>query len=148
MNIVEKTVCIWSKLFSFDHIQDNEDCIPLHCAFYAAIHNNALINFLLTHISQDTNHADSRGLTYFHIACTRNAVERVETLLENGVSVNLLVALDGKSYSGYFALHFAIDFNKKDVVQLLLRYGADVNANVGNLMTPLHLACLHSRTKI
>lgn len=129
-------------------VQDKEGRTALHCAFYAAEKNDALVNLLLEHIPADLNSTDHQGLSHFHITCTRNDRNRVETFLQNGVSADSCVNFDASSYPGYSALHFAVDFNRKNIVDLLLKYAADVNAIAGSSkITPLHLSCTHSDNK-
>ena len=53
-----------------------------------------------------------------------------------------------KAMLGYSALHFAVAFNRKDVVLMLLMLGANVNINFANSqIKPLHLAYMYNKMK-
>lgn len=120
------------------NVGDNKNRTALHCAVYNK--SNSVVDFLLEHVSKDINLTDLRGLTHFHIACMRGNPSQVETFLRNGASPNSHVDLDDVYYSGYSALHFAIDYSRLDIVKLLLKYGAYVNVKTGR-DTLLQLAC-------
>ena len=59
----------------------------------------------------------------------------VQLLLENGAEVDA-VATD----SGCTSLHYAASLGHVDLCELLVRYGADPDAQTARLETPLHLA--------
>lgn len=130
-------------------LKDSKGCTPLHYAFYRAEKNDDLVNLLLKYIPMDANPTDCRGLSHFHVACTRNVPKQIKTFLQHDPSVvNLCVDSDGSRYSGYSPLHFAVDFNRESVVEVLLQRCANVSAKVGNSeSTALHLACTHNYTK-
>lgn len=129
-------------------IQDNKKCTPLHIAFYAASIKDTFVDLLITKIPLETNFTDSRGLSHFHIACTRNVPEKVQMFLKHGVSADLCVNSDDDHWSGFSALHFAVYFNRIDIVKLLLEHRANVSATATYLqMTPLHIACVHEIPK-
>lgn len=74
------------------------------------------------------------------IATIRKDIKTIEMLLENGADV------DGEDLSGTTALIFAVIINNKDVVELLLRKGAQINKRSGKLKrTPLEQAIAQSR---
>ncbi|KAL7302072.1 hypothetical protein TKK_0005302 [Trichogramma kaykai] len=106
----------------------------------------------------DVNYTDEHGYTHFHAACRYGCDEVVKKFLELGQDPNLLVertAADaGATYyreireTGFRPLHLALLYNKyrtKEVMELLLRNGADPNMNTEGFKNdndaPLHLIC-------
>lgn len=79
-----------------------------------------------------------------HLACiyiAKNSLEKVKYLLENGANPNSV------GYLGYTPLHFCISYNGlgdsnivKDLISLLLEYGADFNIKSKNNNNPQHFA--------
>ncbi|KAJ8683924.1 hypothetical protein QAD02_019716 [Eretmocerus hayati] len=130
-------------------LQNLDGMTPLHYAFYGLTSTRGdLIQMLLSRLPSGVNRTDSAGLSYFHIACSRNEPELVLKFLTSSGSVDVRVNADAQNYAGYTGLHFAVRFNKPRVVQVLLDRGADVNAVMGDSrLTPLHLACLHDSTR-
>ncbi|CAB0035021.1 unnamed protein product [Trichogramma brassicae] len=83
----------------------------------------------------DVNYADEDGMTHFHLACSRNNVDKVQKFLEVGQDPNCLTR-DGVS-----PLHFALDAEHKKVIKLLLKNGADPTLANAQGSTPLHVTC-------
>ncbi|CAB0044622.1 unnamed protein product [Trichogramma brassicae] len=82
----------------------------------------------------DVNYIDDRGVSHFMFACLFNCVEAVEKFLELGQDPNCHGK--GKDLS---PLVYALGNRSKDMVRLLLKYGADPNlSNCTAAMTPLH----------
>uniref|UniRef100_A0ABD2XN33 C2H2-type domain-containing protein n=1 Tax=Trichogramma kaykai TaxID=54128 RepID=A0ABD2XN33_9HYME len=77
------------------------------------------------------NYYDGRGYTYFHGACMSGNATAVNVFLSRGVNVNL----DSYKYS---ALHTAAHYRHEEVVEILLRHGADPNKRDAEKSTPLH----------
>lgn len=123
---------------------------PLHYAFLysSPSWNDAIVDLLLLHCPKDRNPVDNTGLSHFHIACTRGDTEVVRGFLESNVSLNARVGTDNGEVSGYSALHFAVKFNQKTAIRLLLQHGATVNIGDDKRMTPLHLACVQNYAKL
>ncbi|XP_052256426.1 ankyrin-3-like [Dreissena polymorpha] len=79
------------------------------------------------------------GALCLHAAAMKGHTSVVKALLMKGTPV------DSRTREGYTALHLATEFCKPQSVQLLLGYGAQVEAKGGKaLETPLHIA---ARTK-
>jgi hypothetical protein len=70
-----------------------------------------------------------------HDAARKGNLKKVKTLLEK--NPELVSSKDSESHT---PLHWAV--HKKDVVELLLAHGADVNAKAKNGITPLHMAVM------
>ena len=73
----------------------------------------------------DVNAGDSYGRTLLHIAANEQSEKLVEFLLKNGAKVN------AEDRGHWTPLHQALKSQrdtKLEVVELLIRYGADVNA--------------------
>jgi cytohesin len=87
----------------------------------------------------DVNAVDSGGRTPLHDAALgnwrNNVIEIVNLLLEAGAQVNVI-----EIKSGNTPLHTAVLYDKLNIVEALLRAGADVNARDKWGSTPLHFA--------
>ena len=80
------------------------------------------------------------GILHFHIAAARNCVNIVNKYLRMGEYFNSSVPEDYSMWPQYTALHFAVEFDSRETVELLLEWGADINAQDKMRNTPLHLA--------
>ncbi|KAJ8688165.1 hypothetical protein QAD02_023960 [Eretmocerus hayati] len=92
---------------------------------------------------------DSRsGMSQLHVACAINKMDIVKTLLESGADVNCKLSADSPVFPGYSPLHIAIEFSHHekpdeeftDLIELLLKCGADPTVQDVKDQTPLHLA--------
>ncbi|KAL7302888.1 hypothetical protein TKK_0004117 [Trichogramma kaykai] len=77
------------------------------------------------------NFCDDHGYTYLHAACMTGNVAAANLLLSQGVDVNL----DSYKYS---PLHIAAQYRHLNVIEILLRHGADPNQRDVEKSTPLH----------
>ena len=84
---------------------------------------------------KDINARNIRGQTPLHLAVVERNNDAVQLLLESGAEVDT-VALN----SGCTSLHYAASLGHVDLCELLIRYGADPDAQTAKLGTPLHLA--------
>jgi hypothetical protein len=115
---------------------------PLHVAMAVRRHDEELVDVLLrTHTdpegrSRFLNASFKDQMTPLHIACETDApITLIETLLENGADANA-----SASFERMTPLHRAVFHRNRDLVELLLSYGActktpDIYGN-----TPLRLA--------
>ncbi|MBM3738444.1 MAG: hypothetical protein FJW39_21900 [Acidobacteria bacterium] len=83
----------------------------------------------------NANERDSLGGTALHDACWAGDVRMADLLLDHRADPNLR-HLEG----GSAPLHYAVITNHADVVELLLRRGADLRAKSATGATALHLA--------
>lgn len=121
----------------------------LHLAFEMG--NTRMADILLSECNDGrVNPFTNYGLSHFHIACVRNNCRVVTSYLEGGVNANVYLekSFYGKDYVYYRPLHLAVKYQNLETAELLLRYGANVNAKDRYKRTPLHLACSynHKRT--
>ena len=85
---------------------------------------------------------DNKGFTYLHVACIEGSASIVKDFLDAGADVDETVHSFAKKFGGYTPLHIAVECRNIELVNLLLRRGANVNAVTGNEgFTPLHIAC-------
>lgn len=89
------------------------------------------------------NCRDVHGLTHFHVACIAGNVEMVKYFLSNRVDVNTVETKDF-----FTPLHFAVVYRRIEVIELLLKYGAEPNALDRCYRTPLHLICQDHSTVV
>lgn len=75
---------------------------------------------------------NDRGFTALHAAAYRGHPPVAELLIANGINVN-----DAENRFKATPLHLAAEDNRKDVVELLLDKGAELEAKEGNGYTPL-----------
>lgn len=127
--------------------KNNQGDTALSYAFYANPRNGIIIDLLMQVIPKDAIYADSRGLSHFHIACTRNDLSTVELFLQHENLASLQIASDEYIYSGYTPLHLAVEYNRFDLVKTLLINGANVNTKTSEGKTALHIACSHHSNK-
>lgn len=64
--------------------------------------------------------------------------KKVEELLEKGANPNIKTSI--RWYHGWTPLHIAVYERNLDIVRLLIKYGANINAKTYNRETPLHIA--------
>uniref|UniRef100_A0ABD2XEG4 Uncharacterized protein n=1 Tax=Trichogramma kaykai TaxID=54128 RepID=A0ABD2XEG4_9HYME len=84
----------------------------------------------------EVNYTNELGLSHFHIACEFGCDEVVKKFLKLGQDPNCLVAKTGDS-----PLHLALEREQKNVVELLLRNGANPNLANKIKLTPLQIIC-------
>ncbi|KAJ8668031.1 hypothetical protein QAD02_009694 [Eretmocerus hayati] len=104
-------------------VKDARSFTPLHLAHM--LRNEIIIDMILTaHKGVLQNPADSKGLTHFHIACTRNDPSIVEYFIKLGVDVESKLSKHSFCWKNKTALDLAIHYGSTHVVKVLIRYGA------------------------
>ncbi|XP_023313709.1 ankyrin-1-like [Trichogramma pretiosum] len=92
----------------------------------------------------DVNYNDEKSCyTHFHVACRYGCDEVVEKFLEFGQDPNCFPDQETNASSVDPPLRLALVNSHKQVVRLLLRFGADPNLTDAEGSTPLHLICDH-----
>ncbi|CAB0044211.1 unnamed protein product [Trichogramma brassicae] len=92
--------------------------------------------------SFDVNYVDESGYTHFHAACRYACYEVVEKFFKLGQDPDCLPREPNVDPPLHLALCWDFDFkNKRKVVELLLRYGANPNSVDKNGLAPLQKIC-------
>ena len=102
--------------------KDNGQSTPLHQAVAAGGEHLDLLELLITH-QADVNAADINGLTPLHYATLADDGKAVKLLLTHGAHPDVRDNVDGNT-----PLIIATGKGYKDVAEILLANGADVNA--------------------
>ncbi|KAJ8668497.1 hypothetical protein QAD02_010160 [Eretmocerus hayati] len=106
-------------------VKNSRSLTPLHLA--NIVRDEVMIDILLAaQLFELGNPKDSSGLSHFHIACTRNNTEVVEFFLKQGCYVNSQVSDQSSRWKDFEPIMFAIYYECPDVVELLLRRGANL----------------------
>ncbi|KAJ8667448.1 hypothetical protein QAD02_009111 [Eretmocerus hayati] len=113
--------------------QDSRGRTPLHFIFEKLSLNSYSSAFIRVdgNITQyintfSSNVSDNDGLTILHILCALGCTEIIQKFLQNGVDSNCQVGRESVFYAGFTPLHFAVQFNKPQVVDTLLKFGANI----------------------
>jgi hypothetical protein len=126
----------------------NRNGLPiLNFVVYYADYDDELIEIILAERG-DVNYVDDNGVNVLCSAMIHNRRERViRMLLNNSAKINEPVK-DGPD-KGKTPLHFAAKFHQKQLILLLLEYGADKTLRDDDGRTPLQtMLYLHERRKI
>ncbi|KAJ8683647.1 hypothetical protein QAD02_019439 [Eretmocerus hayati] len=132
-------------------ILNSKNETALHMAFKKGLEDIVFI-ILTSNDSIPRNPMDNFGLTHFHIACSKNLPHIVTRFLEIGVDVNEPTDFfadirindenDTMIVGGFTPLHVAVWYRIEEVVDVLLRHGANTNVKDSRGLTPLHIACV------
>jgi ankyrin repeat protein len=93
--------------------------------------------------SKDINARNIRGHEPLHLATANGNSDVVKLLLENGVDVNVV-----RTNSGCTSLHYAASLGHVNLCELLVRFGAETDAQTAKLETPLHLAVTREHSEV
>ena len=125
-------------------VTDKQNFTPLHWAVIGG--HNTIVDYLLQHHDQDMTMINAKDLpdkhTALHIASMKGEEEIVESLLENGATVD---SRDGEKMT---PLHLAAMNGHLDVVFTLIEGEATINAISESLDTPLSLACTNGHIDV
>ncbi|MDP3267886.1 MAG: ankyrin repeat domain-containing protein [Legionella sp.] len=110
---------------------------PLHAA-----RNGDVVDLLLKNTA-NINAQDCDGKSPLHQAISRNAFDVVNALL-NKTEINI----ECNDKHGNTPLHYAVEFSTPEMIDLLLKFGADVNASNNKGQTPLHKAASRNNASI
>ncbi|XP_066467693.1 NF-kappa-B inhibitor epsilon [Tiliqua scincoides] len=92
-------------------------------------------SFGVRRTQQDLQLQNWQGLTCLHISTLKGNLQLMALLVKNGADINVQDGTSGKT-----SLHLAVENHDEMAVRLLLRMGAQVDAQMFNGCTPLHLA--------
>ncbi|CAB0034304.1 unnamed protein product [Trichogramma brassicae] len=115
---------------------------PLHLACTNDVKN--VIRLLLDR-GADPNLANAEGLTPLHVICKRNYGDELAAILfdaSDGKQRSVLI--DAQDKFGQTPLHYALyqDQRHRNLVEMLLRRGANPNLANEDGLTPLHVICM------
>ena len=104
----------------------------------------AAINFLQMDL------VDKDGLTPIHLAARKGSYKVLHFLFSKAVELNLKPREHFKCMieKDSTPLHFAVEGNSLEIVQVLLKHGASPTATSGSLNPPIHLACSQNKQNI
>ncbi|KAJ8672865.1 hypothetical protein QAD02_004125 [Eretmocerus hayati] len=91
------------------------------------------------------------GYSFFHVACAAGHVESMKYYLEMGVDPNLRTKIKGHDFDDKTPLHLIAERyvdSRDEIVKLLVKYGANVNAKDSEMNSPLHCITVNSHPKM
>ncbi|KAK3031686.1 hypothetical protein RJ639_035054 [Escallonia herrerae] len=120
----------------YSNVQDWEGHKALH---YAAVGGYIHIcKYLVGELKVDVNMKDGKGDTALHHATLGRKLPTAAYLIDNGANPN------SANDKGCTALHYAADIGHRELLQLLISRGAEIDAD-SESGTPLHSAVAHGR---
>lgn len=97
---------------------------PLHIA--AQNKNKKIMSIILSvHHRKIINPVNNAGLSHFHIICMNNEITLIDEFLKNQIASDTPVKLDSPIHPGFTPLHFAVKYNCKESVRILLHNNFD-----------------------
>ncbi|GIY72668.1 transient receptor potential cation channel subfamily A member 1 homolog [Caerostris darwini] len=128
---------------------DKQEMTALHCA---ANYNSPDVAKILLNANAHPEATDENLSTPLHLAATTGCKEIIMLLLDTiesqGDSGNVKRYVDEKNLSGNTALHLAVSKGHLEIVEILLKKGADVKTTFDNSSHPLHLAAISGNVDI
>lgn len=108
------------------------------------------LRLLLDYVANDHVYykASVDGFTPLLAATESNKINCIKVLCEYGIDIHQKTSEDNRILQGATALHLAAFYNKIDSLCTLISFGADVNMQDSNGMTPLHIAVLQNNLQI
>jgi ankyrin repeat protein len=129
----------WTPLHLANQIRENQKPAGIE---------TIIDSILSSHGIKYANSVNDKGVSHFHIACTRDNPKIVQHFLQYEVDINSCGPSNSSIFAFFTALHYAVYYNCIQVVELLLNHNADVNVKNKEGWTPLHLAATHGHSKI
>lgn len=113
--------------------QDEAGLTPLHVAFTSGSYE---IIELLIRVGADSKLLDDGGHSAAHVAAQSGHFDLMQVLLECTPEL-----VDAQTHNGLTCLHIAAQWDREDMVEWLLKTGADPGALYDNLYTAWDLCC-------
>jgi uncharacterized protein len=110
----------------------------------SCIGNTQLVNQLLDKNPESINLFSSDGFNVLGLASFFGHLSLVELLLEKGADPNIA----SNNHFKVAPIHSSCAISHFDITELLIRYGADVNAKQTQGITPLHEAAHNGQIKL
>ena len=127
------TIYVLLKSGGDPNIADIDDETSLNKAVGG--HSRNLIQELIDHAA-DVNATNKSNVTALMIACERGNVEAINVLLDAGADTDI-----ADNYGATWIHHAVAGVCSKDVLQVIIDHGTDVNARKKNNATALMIAC-------
>jgi ankyrin repeat protein len=119
------------------NVRDDKGWTPLHMAILAG--NEGVSQLLIEHsLHLDVHDINKR--TPLHMAAYMGLAKATQMLLERGEGLKTRV--NARDKNSWTPLHFASQHHHSDIAGLLLKFGANVDAQDNNTTTPLLLVSL------
>ncbi|PGH07939.1 hypothetical protein AJ79_06147 [Helicocarpus griseus UAMH5409] len=104
---------------------------------------NAEVVKLLASFVTELSLLDIRGVSVLHALCEKGYIVELQALLDTG-----LIPIDIKDIAGFTALHHAVYAGHREVVDMLLDAGADINATDFNGRSLVHIAVIGGQHRL
>ena len=95
----------------------------------------------------DANIRDANGETMLMLAANQGDLQSVKLLLSHGAQVNATTAINKDGNGALTALHAALRQDAVDVVDVLIKAGANPQAEANQFWTPMHYAAYRGAVK-
>ncbi|KAJ8669348.1 hypothetical protein QAD02_000607 [Eretmocerus hayati] len=142
-SVPKKIIRFFKKSGADFAIKDTRGLTPLHVLFRKNRRQKSFEAFPSDLYDFEKNPSDFHGLTHFHVACATDKKKLMKKFLENGVNINDSVQAESLIWSGYTALHFAVEYLRTSVIDFLLENGADISLQNGLGLTPFDIAIIN-----
>ncbi|CAB0029305.1 unnamed protein product [Trichogramma brassicae] len=96
---------------------------------------------LLLRRGADPRETSKSGCTALHVSCVAQNYELARTILELSQAAHKQPLIDARDREGRTALNLAMEFCSVDMIELLLRQGADPRLADHDRQSPLHTSC-------
>ncbi|CAB0034742.1 unnamed protein product [Trichogramma brassicae] len=111
---------------------------PVHLAARSGLVNVFIVPDLFKLYDRfDVNYTDESGLTHFYIACRHECIEVVKKFLKHGQDPNCVILITFDS-----PLHTVVRYDNREMMELLLRNGANPNLANAKGWTPVHVMAM------
>jgi ankyrin repeat protein len=125
------------------NLLDHNNRNALFHAINSAFQDQSEMVNLLVNSGVNLNQVDADGLSPLTLAVLKGDKEIVRILLNSGADVNHQVLKDGNT-----ALHYVVNLNKPELIQLLLLKKPELSIRNKNNQTPMEIAAGLSRTEV